>query len=569
MSIHLKKSLFIIIPVIILVLAAGIAGYFMFVYNIDFKTLVFLIKEGSYKMTVPEGYIKPEQMKFDVLSYDINIELFPDEKKITGVTEIKLVPDENLDKIYLNFYDNMEIESATINGENTAFKNDNFTLSLVPAKPLQDTFLIRIKYNGYPERKGFSSFNFEEIDSLGNLSIYSLNEPVFASTWFPCSDRPDDKAVMSMEITNDTGYVSVSNGLLQSVDTLKGKLKYNWKTNYPISTYLIALYSAKYSYFRQQYISGSNDTMNIDHYYYPADFESAKFDVENHPKMLEIFSDMFGEYPFIKEKYGTAEFEWDFGAMEHQTITGISSTLVSGRRLFEDYYVHELAHQWWGNSVGLKSWKDIWLNEGFATYCEALYFEKKGGPKALQSTMYAILDEKNSGILYDPKDDLFSQTVYNKGAWVLHMLRHETGDSLFFTILREYYGKYKYSNASTGDFISVCEKVTGRDLNWFFRQWLYEGSGLLKLEYDWKCKSEDNKFVTTIALKQIQKKYRKYLFTLDISGETEDGTAFEKSFFIDKAEESIEIITDKKVKELYADKNGWLFARTEWKSELP
>ncbi len=228
--------------------------------------------------------------------------------------------------------------------------------------------------------------------------------------------------------------------------------------------------------------------MNIEYYVFPKQLENAKIDFAEHPQYIHFFAKTFGEYPFIKEKYGVAEFLWQLGAMEHQTITGIGSNFVSGHNFFRDIYVHELAHQWWGDAISPKSWNDIWLNEGFATYCEALYYEHKSGKKALISTMLSKKQDNFKGKLIEPGDDMFSATIYDKGAWVLHMLRWQVGDSTFFNILREYYKEYKYKSASTKDFQSVCEKISSQDLSQFFNQWVYDGEGNITLIYDWNSK---------------------------------------------------------------------------------
>ena len=182
---------------------------------------------------------------------------------------------------------------------------------------------MRIKYNGTPVKAGLASFAFDTYKN--KPMIYSLNEPNFASTWFPCNDKPDDKALLDIKITNDSSNVSVSNGVLVNIIKNKERTTYHWKTVYPISTYLICLYSSDYRHFSQQYTSLSGKTMNIDYYAFPDQLDMAKADFEFHPEVMKFFEKLFGEYPFIKEKYGVAEFQWQMGAMEHQTITGIGS----------------------------------------------------------------------------------------------------------------------------------------------------------------------------------------------------------------------------------------------------
>jgi aminopeptidase N len=425
-----------------------------------------------------------------------------------------------------------------------------------------DTADIKIVYEGTPKNLGFGSFNFERIEN--HNQVYTLNEPVYASTWIPCVDLPDDKALADIFITNDSSYVSVSNGKLIDVNTNGKRKTYHWKTIYPISTYLMALYSANYTSVSQKYLSVSGDTMNISYYALPKNIENAKRDFSDHPKYIKTFEELFGAYPFVKEKYSVAEFWWQSGAMENQTITGIGSNYISGRKFFSDMLIHELAHHWWGNAVGPKTWKDIWLNEGFATYSEALYWEKQSDIRALQSTLRSKFGMFPKGTLYNPGDAIFGSLVYNKGAWVLHMLRKEVGDEKFFKILRTYFKKYEYGNASTNDFKIVCEDIAKKNLKIFFDQWVFKGEGIIELDGTWSVKKIGENFITTIKIKQLQNGYDIYKFPLDIKlvSAKEEGSET-STVRIEGREVILNLESKNKTIDIILDPDGWLLAKID------
>ena len=504
---------------------------------------------------VPEDYASPNQFKINILKYYLNINLFPEQKLLQGdVTITGVVLDKTIKQIDLNFYDNMKISLLTLNGEKSSYEEKGTRLSIPYFNTTSDTFNIRVVYEGTPKRVGFSSFVFGEINGMS--CTYNLNEPNYASTWFPCNDIPSDKALLDIKITNDSSEVSASNGLLMGVTTNGSRRTYHWKSNYPISTYLICLFSSDYKTFSQEYISqNKQDTMSIDYYVFPNQLEDAKIDFQDHPDMINFFAKTFGEYPFIKEKYGVAEFLWQLGAMETQTLTGIGSNFIGGNKLFDDVYAHELSHHWWGDAVGPETWKDIWLNEGFASYCEALYKEHIGGFNALRAAMLSKYRDNFYGTLYNPKD-LFGKTVYEKGAWVLHMLRHEVGDSTFFKILRTYYQTYKYKNASTRDFENICEKISGKNLEQFFNQWVFDGSGILNVDYSW----ETDKNNLTLNLAQTQTGYNVYQFPLDIKIVYTDNSEEIKTIFVNQRQQNFVFPMTKTPAVIKVDPYNWLLA---------
>jgi len=506
---------------------------------------------------VDDDYISENQRKIDVLHYDLSFDLYPDEKRFEAVAIIKgQFSDEKLEVIDLNFYDNFEITEVTLNNIQTDFicEETRFT---VPFKELSDdTFVLKISYNGTPKRAGLSGFVFGEKN--GNSFVYNLSEPNYASTWFPCSDLPTDKALLDMRITNDSSNTSLSNGNLVDVKTNGSRKTYHWKTVYPISTYLVAIYSSDYEAFSDEYVSlDGTETLSLKYYVSEEKLEDAKIDFVEHPEYMRFFAETFGEYPFLEEKYGIAEFLWQAGAMEHQTITGVASNIITGSNYFEDILIHELAHHWWGDAVGPKSWKDIWLNEGFSTYSESLYYEFKSGQSALQSTMISNYRDNFPGTLSSPGSFLFTSTVYNKGAWVLHMLRHETGDSVFFKILRDYFEKYKYKNASTADFQEICEQVSGKDLDKFFDQWI-NGEGEIEIEYEWKSVKNGNEFESKFFVYQVQEEYDTYHFQLEVLIKMKNSKEVRYLFEIKSRETQIEIKTDNEIEFVILNPDNWL-----------
>ncbi len=509
---------------------------------------------------ITKNYIYKDQYKINILHYFLDVDLYPQKKLLIGNATITgIILDTTLKQIDLNFYNNMKIAGLELNGKTSNYKTDEYHLIIPLSNVQNDTFKIQVKYSGTPKREGFSSFVFGEIN--GQSCVYNLSEPSYASTWFPCNDMPSDKALLDIKITNDSSETSVSNGKLISVTTKGSRRTYYWKSEYPISTYLICVYSSDYVNFSDKYVSqNKKDTMNIEYYAFPKHLENAKIDFKVNKDMINFFAKKFGEYPFIKEKYGVAEFLWPLGAMETQTITGIGYNFVGGKQFFNDVYAHELSHQWFGDAVGPATWKDIWLNEGFATYCEALYAEHTGGTGALISSMMDKFRDNFFGTVYNPVD-LFGTTVYDKGAWVLHMLRHLVGDSTFFEILRTYYNSFKYKNASTKDFENVCEEVSHKNLVKFFNEWIFEGTGILKLNYNWKDEKENDYFLTTLNINQVQKEYNTYYFPIDVKVVFNDHKNLVKTFYVDKRQKNFDFRTDKKPLIIELDPGNWLLAK--------
>lgn len=277
---------------------------------------------------------------------------------------------------------------------------------------------------------------------------------------------------MDINITVRSDLYVASNGLLREIVDHGSTKTYKWHEKYPITTYLVSIAATNYSIFSNWYQPLRGDSMEVIYYVYPERLSEAQALWPITPSMIEYFANTFGEYPFVEEKYGMAHFTWG-GAMEHQTCTSFLYYWYS-----EWVIAHELAHQWWGDYITCHNWHHIWLNEGFASYCEALWVEHNGGASSYHSYMNGMQFWSGGSIFIEDTTDvwgIFGTIVYDKGAWVLHMLRHVVGDSSFFDILRAYYSdpRFAHGAAETEGFQDVCETVSGMDLDYFFQEWIY------------------------------------------------------------------------------------------------
>jgi len=486
------------------------------------------LKYGINVNDIDSNIVKYQNL-FDVQRMEIYIVTNFSSEEIKGKTIITpLDLSDTLNRIYLNFYSNMKVNYVKLNDNVVEYTHqDNLLMINSRNKVIKnDTFRIEIGYSGKPYNKGFDSFSFKNIE--GNKYVYTLNEPNFASTWFPCKDLPSDKFILNyFEITVPTGMWAVSNGILvkrESLDSLYDV--FGWKSNYQIATYLVSFAAGNYDYWKDSVILSDAKLLPLDYYTFPSYTERAKKDWKKIPEMVKYFSNLIAEYPFSNEKYGMIMFGWNDGAMEHQTITSIGYKLVTGENKNELTIVHELVHQWFGDAITPKSWKDIWLNEGFATYGEVLWTEYTKGKEAAKNLLVNLDIGNFSGTLYDPQGFIFGSTVYNKGAWVLHMLRGVVGDSTFFKILSTYYDKYKFGNANTRDFKKVCEDVAGIDLTYFFDQWVFTGTGRPIYEYSYQ--TEDYVtidsipyFMLRLTIEQKQKDQEVYKMPVQVTIVTE------------------------------------------------
>ncbi len=460
----------------------------------------------AYKMAPTRLF---SQTEYDVTYYKIDLKVDVPTTMLYGNVKMSAKSLVNgLDTVDVDFDATMTIDSIyTESGALLEYSFTGYKVTIQLDHPYdQDAiFSFYIRYHGTPTTGGFQAFSFTWRNTTPVVS--SLSEPYMAHTWWPCKDRPDDKAdSLDITVTCDTALYCASNGTL--IDTLQngdGTHTFNYKVRYPIATYLFSVAMSNYHVWKDYYHYGPTDSMEIVNHPYSDLYAYSLSHWNITPYAIGVFANMFGQYPFLNEKYGHANFEWG-GGMEHQTVTSMTGSWFG---FYEPVVVHELSHQWWGDMITCNNWHEIWLNEGFASYCEALYFEVKNGSTAYHDYM-AGMDFAQGGTIYiyDTTDVnvIFGSIVYDKAAWLLHMLRHVVGDSTFFDILRTYYNSpYKYKDVTSDQFRGICESLSGKQLSYFFNEWLF---GTYRPRYVWSSMNEldpsDGKYWTFLHLEQTQ-----------------------------------------------------------------
>lgn len=442
----------------------------------------------------------------DSLHYRLDLSFDVQSKTVSGsVTGTYEVVTPGLTSLVINLYDNMAVSSIASGTTPLSFTRASNKLNVALDRPYAtgETFDVTVAYSGTPQSLGFGSFDWSK--HSGVTIISSLSEPTYGPTWWPSVDDPSDKITAEMNYRVDGSYVAVSNGVLTgSTDNGDGTVTWHWNESYPISTYLISIAATNYVSFTHSYTPlGGGAPMEMRYWVYPELLSSATVAFARMPQVLAAYAARFGEYPFLAEKYAIALFPWN-GGMEHQTAISIGANLVSGGDHWEFLFAHESSHQWWGDSLTLTDWRDTWLHEGFASYCEALWFEARDGPAAYRPYMESMEDPNFNGPVYN-NPGAFSITVYDKGAWVLHMLRYLFGDdAAFFDMLRAYHAQNAYGNVSTPVFQAAAEAAYGSSLGWFFQQWVYSSTDRPTYQWGWSAADTGSGYVLHVRIDQTQ-----------------------------------------------------------------
>jgi aminopeptidase N len=413
---------------------------------------------------------------YDVQHYDIDLVWRPESGEIGVVTEIEAIATDDLAEYNLDFH-GFDIERLAVDGVETTFERSEDELVIRPDASIATgaTFTTEITYRGVPER-----YDSIALPDMGWFSgpdgeQFVVAEPDAAHSWFPSNDHPLDKATFTISITAPPPWTGAANGtLVEEVDDI-GSVTRTFSMSDPMTTYLATVVIGE-GWQIVEDEAASTEEIAVRHVL-PPDLQEANTPAAllRTGEMIAVFEERFGAYPF--DEYGIAVVGGFVGALENQTLSVFGREFVEAP-IFEYVLVHELAHQWFGNSVTVALWEDIWLHEGFATYAELIWAEHLHGKDVYREFVaerYAAVELAEYPPPGDPPSDaLFNGGVYQRGALTLHALRQEVGDAAFFAILRTFATRFAYGNATTAQFISVAEELSGLELDDLFEAWLYE-----------------------------------------------------------------------------------------------
>ncbi len=416
---------------------------------------------------------------FDVQHYDLSIDIYDANSYIEGTVIATVLAEEQLTEIQYEL-ESLNVDEILVNGNPASYTHTAgvITINLGTISPNEE-FITTVSYSGNPVWIGLGMY-------FSSNYVFTISDPNASRYWWPCYDHPWDKALVDLTITCRDDWDAACNGLRTSiVNNGNGTKTYYWEGSNPMATYLVSIVARNF-----EELNDSFQGVPIQNFVPPSYVVNAIEDFSNLPFMMEVFSNLYGFYPF--EKYGNAVTNFlTYAAMEHQTMTTMTTGWITGNHTYETGIAHELAHQWFGNCLTPLTWADVWLSEGFATYSEATYMQAWQGFDAMLnylesniqnyyinwagSTAYTIYDPPNPNMYFTP-------VTYEKAASVLHMLRLRMGDETFFNTLQTYFTQYYNSNVITTEFQEVCENVSGLDLEQFFQQWIFQ-PGLPSMEY--------------------------------------------------------------------------------------
>ncbi|MEZ0093077.1 M1 family metallopeptidase [Streptacidiphilus sp. EB129] len=409
--------------------------------------------------------------RFHVHRYELALDYRPAPNRLAGSARLTcLAGPAPLTELALDFAD-FRITRVLLDGRAARWTHRAGKLRLRPVKslPAGAAFTVEVHYSGNPRpvRSDWGDLGWEELED-GSLVA---SQPIGAPSWYPCNDRPADKAAYQISVTAPSPYTVVANGRLLSRTARAGSSTWVYDQPAPTASYLTTV---QIGHYRELPIAAGPVPQLA---YVPARLSSAALtDFGRQPAMLELFTELFGPYPFGEYSVVVTDEELDV-PVEAQGLSTFGANHVDGHRGSERLIAHELAHQWFGNSVTIADWRHIWLNEGFAKYAEWLWSERSGGRSAAEHAALAhagLADLPQDLVLANPGRSLmFDDRLYQRGGLVMHALRGVLGDPAFFALLREWATEHRNGVVTTADFTTSAQRHSAAPLHAFFNDWLY------------------------------------------------------------------------------------------------
>lgn len=484
------------------------------------------------------------QNNIDVLHYKFDILLNDKNDTIYGRANITLKLLENTNSLTIDLSgqrDNGKGMIATsvlsLKGEIPfTIKNDKIFISFNQTQKKDDTIDFAIFYHGAPSDGLIISKT-----KHGHRSFFADNWPDRGHNWLPCHDDPADKASVEFIVTAPQHYQVVANGIqIEETNLPDNKKRTHWQEDVPISTKVMVIGVSDFAVNLSGVVDGC---IPVYSWVYPEDRDKGFYDYAQATEILPWFIKNVGPYGY--KKLANVQSKTRFGGLENANTIFYSESSVSGTRKSEGLITHEIAHQWFGNMATEKTFAHLWLSEGFATYFTILYMENKYGKdtaiamlKEDREQVIAFARRSNRTVVDDTKDymALLNANSYQKGGWVLHMLREELGDPVFWKSIRKYYSTYAGKTADTDDLRKVFEDVSGKRLEQFFKQWLYT-AGIPRIKINWKFDAVGKKILLTVEQLQTEK----FQFPVSLSFIGNNGNKTSQKFYISKAVETFSI----------------------------
>ncbi|MGW0040742.1 M1 family metallopeptidase [Rhodococcus sp. NPDC003348] len=441
----------------------------------ELKGLRHMVKPGKFYEQPIDPYLPDVGNRgYRVSRYDLELTYKVASNRLAGKATITAAATDTRGKFAFDLSQALAVSKVSVNGSRAAkYTHQRGKLTVTPTQkiPAGGALSVTVQYAGTPKpvRGPWGEVGWEELTEGAIVA----SQPNGAASWFPCDDHPSSKASYRIAITTDSPYYVVANGVLARKQTRASQTTWVYEQSEPMASYLATIQIGPYQRRRVA------DTVPVPMYAVLPQRLRTPFDHDfgRQPKMMETFIDLFGPYPFADYTVVVTDDELEI-PIEAQGISVFGANHCDGRRGSERLVAHELAHQWFGNSLTLAAWRDIWLHEGFACYAEWLWSENSDGPSAQE--IAAQVHRIQSGLPYDltlgdPGPALmFDDRVYKRGALTLHALRTELGDDNFFDLLRQWTAKHRHGSVTTEEFTDLAAHFTDRSLRPLWDRWLFD-----------------------------------------------------------------------------------------------